>query len=86
MRFFKKSYSGLTRSKVGLALQKRGEQILDLVKITEKELKDLEQGTQGTLCIGSVASWGATLLPERGVDAPVRVGVQVPAAPTAALP
>ena len=27
-----------------------------------------------------------SLLPERGVDAPVRVGVQVPAAPTAALP
>lgn len=52
-------------TKVGQALQKRGEQILDLVKITEKELKDLEQGTQGTLCIGSVASWGATLLPER---------------------
>ena len=27
-----------------------------------------------------------SLLPERGVDAPVREGVQVPAAPTAALP
>ena len=27
-----------------------------------------------------------SLLPERGVDAPIRVGVQVPAAPTAAVP
>ncbi|HWR28200.1 MAG TPA: LysR family transcriptional regulator [Negativicutes bacterium] len=52
-------------TKVGQALQERGEQILELVKKTEKELKDLEQGVQGTLCIGSVASWCAMLLPDR---------------------
>lgn len=52
-------------TKVGRALQEKGDQILRLVEKTEKELKDLEQGVQGTLAIGSVASWGATLLPDR---------------------
>lgn len=52
-------------TKVGQALRERGEQILDLVDRTEKELKDLEAGRQGTLSVGCVAGLGTALLPER---------------------
>lgn len=55
-------------TKVGNALREKGEQILNLVDATVKELKDLEAGQQGTLSIGSVASWGTTLLPEKMLD------------------
>ncbi|HMM22881.1 MAG TPA: LysR family transcriptional regulator [Selenomonadales bacterium] len=55
-------------TKVGQALREKGEQILSLVDTTVKELKDLEAGQQGTLSIGSVPSWGTTLLPEKMLD------------------
>jgi len=55
-------------TKVGHALREKGEQILSLVDTTVKELKDLEAGQQGTLSIGSVGSWGTTLLPEKMLD------------------
>lgn len=49
----------------GHVLHDRAEQILQLVDKTVKELKDLNEGLQGTLSIGATASWGATFLPER---------------------
>lgn len=52
-------------TKVGEALQERGQQILDLIERTEAELKALAEGSEGILAIGSVPSWGATALPER---------------------
>jgi DNA-binding transcriptional LysR family regulator len=52
-------------TELGRALQERGGQILELINKTEKELKELSEGLQGTLSIGTVAAWGATLLPDR---------------------
>lgn len=53
----------------GQRLRFRVEQILTLVDQTEKELKDMAGGIDGTLSIGLAAPWGATLgaalLPER---------------------
>lgn len=49
----------------GLILYKRAKQILSLTKSTVDELKDFNQGTQGTLSIGTVSSSGASLLDSR---------------------
>lgn len=49
----------------GRNLYSRAEQIIELTKTTEKELKDYKHGVQGTLCIGTVSSSGTSLLPER---------------------
>lgn len=50
---------------MGEKLQYRAEQMLRLMETTVKELKDINEGLQGTLLIGTVPSSGATLLPER---------------------
>lgn len=52
-------------TEAGNILRIRAEQILELVKATAKELKDLNEGFHGTLNIGTVASSGATILPQR---------------------
>ncbi len=49
----------------GKKLRCRAEQMLRLMDTTVKELKDINEGIQGTLLIGSVPSSGAALLPER---------------------
>ncbi|MBU5483991.1 LysR family transcriptional regulator [Clostridium sp. MSJ-11] len=49
----------------GLMLRRRAEQILELTETTVKELKDFDEGIQGTLSIGSIATAGATLLEDR---------------------
>lgn len=49
----------------GRILRHRAEQIVELVDSTVKELKDFNQGLQGTLSVGTVPSSGSTLLPER---------------------
>lgn len=49
----------------GQILRNRAEQILELTGATTKELRDFNEGIQGTLSIGAVSSSGATLLPER---------------------
>jgi len=49
----------------GLILYKRAKQILSLTKSTVDELKDFNQGTHGTLSIGTVSSSGASLLDSR---------------------
>lgn len=50
---------------VGKKLQHRAEQIVKLMETTVRELKDINEGLQGTLSIGAVPSSGAALLPER---------------------
>lgn len=52
----------------GQVLQNRAEQIIELTETTEKELKDLREGLQGTLSIGTIASEGDTLLLKRIVS------------------
>jgi LysR family transcriptional regulator, salicylic acid-responsive activator of bsdBCD len=49
----------------GEALRHRAEQMLSLMETTVKELKDMGEGLQGTLSIGTVPSSGAALLPRR---------------------
>ena len=51
-------------TEAGVALRNRAEQILDLVSTTTKEIKELDEGGKGTLALGTIASLGATLLPE----------------------
>ncbi|HBE78497.1 MAG TPA: LysR family transcriptional regulator [Firmicutes bacterium] len=48
----------------GQMLHHRAKQILELMEVTIKELKDYNEGLQGTLSIGAIASAGDTLLPE----------------------
>ncbi|MBC3889384.1 LysR family transcriptional regulator [Acetobacterium paludosum] len=49
----------------GKILMNRAHQILELTNSVVKEVKDLSNGLQGTLSIGTVSSSGATLLNER---------------------
>ena len=49
----------------GQALRIRAEQMMELAQKTAKELKDIEEGTQGTLPVGITASWDATFLPKK---------------------
>ncbi len=51
-------------TKAGCALRDRAEHILNIVDVTEKELKAFGDGLQGTVSVGSVAGWGLSLLPE----------------------
>ncbi|NMM62802.1 LysR family transcriptional regulator [Clostridium sp. P21] len=48
----------------GKFLYNRGEQIVELVETTLKELKDFNEGIEGTLAIGTIAST-ASMLPEK---------------------
>ncbi|MEJ9306566.1 LysR family transcriptional regulator [Priestia megaterium] len=48
----------------GLLLQTRAQQIVDLMQTTSKELKDLKEGFQGVLSIGTISSAGETLIPQ----------------------
>lgn len=49
----------------GRILKNRAEQIVELTKAAEKELRDFRNGIQGTLALGTVSSSGTSLLPER---------------------
>lgn len=46
----------------GQLLQKRAKQIVDLMEKTVKEIRDLKEGLQGTLSIGSISSAGKMLM------------------------
>lgn len=52
-------------TEAGIILRNKSEQILELVNATEKELKDLNKGLEGTLNIGTVGSSAITVLPEK---------------------
>ena len=45
----------------GHVLRSRAEQILGLIDQTEKEVKDVADGLQGTLAVGLAMPWGCTL-------------------------
>ncbi len=53
----------ITVTEAGHLLNKRAEQVLDLLKSTAVEVKELHEGYKGTLSIGTIASSGVTLLP-----------------------
>jgi len=48
----------------GIKLRDRAVQILELVDATTAELKEMKEGFEGTLSIGTVASSGTSILPE----------------------
>lgn len=50
-------------TEAGRLLQQRANKILDLLQTTATEVKDLQEGVQGVLAIGTIASSGVTLLP-----------------------
>ncbi len=56
---------GVMLTEAGKLLSYRGEQILELLALTQKELRGMQDGTTGTLTIGTVASAGAAFLPDR---------------------
>lgn len=49
----------------GKMLCRRAEQILELVKTTEKEIKNIGEGRKGLLTIGTIASLGASIIPQK---------------------
>lgn len=49
----------------GLMLKRRAKQIIELTDTTVKELRDFNEGIQGTLSIGTIPTAGATLLHDR---------------------
>ncbi|MDP4087770.1 MAG: LysR family transcriptional regulator [Bacillota bacterium] len=49
----------------GKALVQRSKQLMEFLETSVKEVKDIHDGLQGTLSIGTVSSAGAALLPER---------------------
>lgn len=56
---------GVILTGAGRLLHNRGEQIIELLDTTVKELKELNEGYTGALSIGAVASSGTTFLPCR---------------------
>jgi len=56
---------GVALTGAGRLLCNRGEQIIELLDTTVKELKELNEGYTGALSIGAVASSGTTFLPCR---------------------
>ncbi len=50
-------------TEAGHLLRSRGEQILELMNTTTRELNDFDSGIRGTLSIGAVTATGAALLP-----------------------
>ncbi|MGY0373711.1 LysR family transcriptional regulator [Clostridium sp. JNZ J1-5] len=65
VKLMERSTRKLQLTDIGKMLQHRAKQILELVDTTIKEVKDISEGLQGTLSIGTVSSAGATLLPEK---------------------
>ncbi|BCZ45121.1 LysR family transcriptional regulator [Clostridium gelidum] len=49
-------------TEAGELLQKRGEQMINLLKTTIKELNDINEGITGTLSVGTISAKGDTLL------------------------
>lgn len=65
VKLIERSTRKIKITEVGEMLLYRARQILELANTTVKELKDYGEGIQGTLSIGTIASSGDTLLPER---------------------
>lgn len=65
VKLFIRNSRNVELTEAGIILRNKSEQILELVNATEKELKDLNRGLQGTLNIGTVGSSAITILPEK---------------------
>lgn len=65
VQLIKKIGRNIQLTEAGYALRDSGEQILELVHKAQKELRDIDQGETGTLSIGAVTAWGATVLPDQ---------------------
>ncbi|WP_445489590.1 LysR family transcriptional regulator [Niallia sp. 03133] len=64
VKLMERSTRKIQMTDAGKLLQNRAKQIVELMDVTMKELKDFDEGIKGTLSIGAIASAGA-LLPER---------------------
>lgn len=65
VKLVERSTRKLQLTDAGKALQYKARQILDMMESTIKEVKDIDEGLEGTLSIGTVSSAGASLLPDR---------------------
>jgi LysR family transcriptional regulator, salicylic acid-responsive activator of bsdBCD len=65
VKLIERSTRKIQLTDVGKKLQQRAEQMVKIMETTVRELKDINEGLQGTLSIGAVPSSGAALLPER---------------------
>lgn len=55
----------LVVTKEGELLYKRAKEILELMDVTEKQLKELKEGVRGMLAIGTIPSLGSEILPPK---------------------
>lgn len=62
---FNRNSRNLELTEAGIILQNKSEQMLELLKSTVNELKNLNKGFEGTLSIGTVRSSGITILPNK---------------------
>ena len=65
VKLVERSTRKLQLTDAGKSLQYKARQILDMMESTIKEVKDIDEGLEGTLSIGTVSSAGASLLPDR---------------------
>jgi len=64
VKLFERGKRTVTLTESGRLLQSRAAQLLSLLGNTVQEMREIDAGTQGKLCIGTVTSSGATLLPQ----------------------
>lgn len=64
IKLVERSTRKLELTEAGKALQHRSKQVLELLETSLKEVRDIAEGLQGRLSIGTVSSAGATLLPD----------------------
>lgn len=62
---FNRNSRNLELTEAGIILKNKSEQLLELLKSTLSEIKHLNEGTEGTLNIGTVSSSGMTILPKK---------------------
>ncbi|MTT32101.1 LysR family transcriptional regulator [Terrilactibacillus sp. BCM23-1] len=65
VQLFERGSRNVQLTEAGTILRHRAEEILELIKLTIKELNDVNEGIHGTLSIGTVASSYSTVIPER---------------------
>ena len=65
VQLIKKVGRNIKLTEAGEALYEKGNQIVELVTKTQKEIKDIDKGEVGTLSIAAVTALGATFLPEQ---------------------
>ena len=61
--FQQENRQGEKRADLRVFLKRRAQQLMDMMRITQEDLKDSADGVSGTLAIGMVASYGGALLP-----------------------